>query len=136
VRVREDSRTLYHAALAHGSNHLVTLIVDAVAALRNALAGQELLGQEPITDEVSGLPERVLAPLVSAALDNALRRGKSALTGPVARGDFEAVARHLGALREMDPDLAEGYRAMSLRTAQNTGSDEHMFRVLNAKEEQ
>ena len=34
-------RPLYHAALAHGSNHLVTLIVDAVAALRVALDGQD-----------------------------------------------------------------------------------------------
>ncbi len=29
VRVREENRALYHAALAHGSNHLVTLVVDA-----------------------------------------------------------------------------------------------------------
>ncbi len=45
-RVREDARTLYHAALAHASNHVVTVLLDAVEALRSALWGQELLGQE------------------------------------------------------------------------------------------
>ena len=127
VRVREDSRALYHAALAHGANHLVTLVVDAVAALRHALDGQELPGQEPVTDASAG---RVLAPLVTAALDNALRRGKAALTGPVARGDHAAVARHLQSLAEMDPDIAAGYRALSLRTAQNAGAGPEVLAVL------
>ena len=44
-RVREDARTLYHAALAHASNHVVTVVLDAVEALRAALWGQELLDQ-------------------------------------------------------------------------------------------
>jgi predicted short-subunit dehydrogenase-like oxidoreductase (DUF2520 family) len=116
--VPEENRALYHAALAHGSNHLVTLIVDAVAALRAALDGPGLLGQQVVDEQPNGLAERMLAPLASAALDNALRRGLPALTGPVARGDALAVSAHLEALAAADPELAEGYRAMSLRTAQ------------------
>ncbi|MCA1008558.1 DUF2520 domain-containing protein [Rhodococcus hoagii] len=130
VRVREDVRPLYHAALAHGSNHLVTLVVDAVAALRVALEGQELLGQELVGSDPNGLPERVLQPLLSAALDNALRRGQAALTGPVARGDAAAVAKHLEVLGDVDPQLAAGYRALSLRTAQRTGSKPELIEVL------
>ncbi|TSD95605.1 DUF2520 domain-containing protein [Skermania sp. ID1734] len=118
VRVPEERRALYHAALAHGSNHLVTLVVDAVAALRAALAGAELMGQATIDDQPNGLAERVLAPLLSAALDNALRRGPAALTGPVARGDAAAVAEHLRVLTDVDPDIAAAYRALSLRSAQ------------------
>ena len=38
-RVSEDARTLYHAALAHASNHVVTVVLDAVEALRAALLG-------------------------------------------------------------------------------------------------
>ena len=38
--VREDARTLYHAALAHASNHVVTVVADAVDALRAALSGR------------------------------------------------------------------------------------------------
>lgn len=123
VRVAEHNRTLYHAALAHGSNHLVTLVSDAVDALREALAGNELLGQQLVDTDPNGVAERVLAPLLTAALDNTLRRGFSALTGPVARGDVAAVRAHLDVLNEVDPDLASGYRAMSLRSAQRAGKD-------------
>ena len=38
VRVREENRALYHAALAHGSNHLVTLVVDAVRGPASVVA--------------------------------------------------------------------------------------------------
>ncbi|MEV0947437.1 DUF2520 domain-containing protein [Rhodococcus sp. NPDC049939] len=129
-RVSEEMRPLYHAALAHGSNHLVALVVDAVAALRVGLEGEELLGQELIGDEPNGLAERVLQPLLSAALDNALRRGPAALTGPVARGDSEAVATHLRVLEEVDPQIAAGYRALSLRTAQRAGAKSELLDIL------
>ncbi|QRI76235.1 MULTISPECIES: DUF2520 domain-containing protein [Rhodococcus] len=130
VRVREERRALYHAALAHGSNHLVTLVVDAVEALRVALEGDELLGQQLVDDAPGGVAERVLQPLLSAALDNALRRGPSALTGPVARGDAQAVATHLRVLGEVDPRIATGYRAMSLRSAQRAGAKPELMEIL------
>ncbi|MGY5280916.1 DUF2520 domain-containing protein [Nocardia gipuzkoensis] len=130
VRVPEAARSLYHAALAHGSNHLVTVIVDAVAALRAALDGPGLMGQQLVDDQPGGLAERLLAPLASAALDNALRRGQSALTGPVARGDADAVAAHLDALSSVDPRLAEAYRALSLRTAERAGTAPAVIELL------
>lgn len=130
VRVAEEQRTLYHAALAHGSNHLVTLVLDAVEALRAALAGPGLLGQQTVDDQPNGLPERLLAPLASAALDNALRRGQTALTGPVARGDTAAVAAHLAALTAADPRLAAGYRAMSRRTAERAQAPAELRELL------
>ncbi|SEK47230.1 MULTISPECIES: Rossmann-like and DUF2520 domain-containing protein [Rhodococcus] len=133
VRVREEARPLYHAALAHGSNHLVTLVVDAVAALRVALAGEELLGQQLIDDQPNGVAERVLGPLLSAALDNALRRGPAALTGPVARGDAAAVATHLRVLQDVDPRIAAGYRALSLRSAQRAGSKPELIEILEGR---
>src|SRR5690349_5086111 len=72
VWVPERARPLYHAALTVGSNHLVTLVNDAVS----------LLGDAGVAE-----PARLLAPLLSAALDNTLRLGDAALTGPVSRGD-------------------------------------------------
>lgn len=129
-RVREDARTQYHAALAHASNHLVTLMLDAVDVLRASLRGQELLGQELVGDEPGGLPERMVGPLARASLENALQRGQAALTGPVARGDAAAVAAHLSALRELDDQLAESYRANSLRTAQRAHAPDDVFAVL------
>ena len=128
--VREEARTLYHAALAHGSNHVVTLIADAVVALRAALSGDGLLGQETVGDAPGGLAERILGPLARAALENTLRRGQAALTGPVARGDAAAVAAHLAALDEVDPELAQAYCADSLRTAQRAHAPEEVLDVL------
>jgi predicted short-subunit dehydrogenase-like oxidoreductase (DUF2520 family) len=105
VRVPESARALYHAALAHGANHLAVLVRDAADMLRATGI------------EASGSAERVLAPLLSAALDNALRHGDRALTGPVARGDVETVRAHLRELHVTDPDLAETYRVLAARTA-------------------
>jgi predicted short-subunit dehydrogenase-like oxidoreductase (DUF2520 family) len=102
VRVHENVRPLYHAALAHGANHLITLIRDCVDTLERA-------GVRPA--------ERLVAPLLSAALDNALRHGDRALTGPVARGDAGTVRSHLRVLDAVDPDLADTYRVLAARTA-------------------
>lgn len=131
-RVPEDQRTLYHSALAHASNHLVTVVLDAVDALRDALRGQELLGQELVGDAPAGLVERIVGPLARASMDNALQRGQAALTGPVARGDADAVARHLQALTATDSELAQAYRANSLRTAQRAHAPKDVFEVLES----
>lgn len=133
VRVPEENRQLYHASLAHGSNHLVTVILDALDGLRAALSGPGLLGQQLVDDQPNGLAERLLAPLASAALDNALRRGPAALTGPVARGDAPAVAAHLAALTAADPRLAAGYRAMSLRTAERADTNPALIELLEGR---
>jgi predicted short-subunit dehydrogenase-like oxidoreductase (DUF2520 family) len=107
VRVAEEARPIYHAALAHGANHLVTLVRDCVETLERA-------GVDTA--------ERLVAPLLSAALDNALRHGDRALTGPVARGDVETVRTHLRVLGEADPDLAETYRVLAAQTARRASA--------------
>ncbi len=107
VRIAEQVRPLYHAALAHGANHLITLVRDCVQTLERA-------GIRPA--------DRLVAPLLSAALDNALRHGDRALTGPVARGDVETVRTHLRVLTEDDPDLAETYRVLAARTARRAAA--------------
>jgi len=126
-RVEESARTLYHAALCHGGNHVVTVIDDALAALRAALPGR--LGST-VTDDPDGIAERVLGPLVRAALANTLRDGRAALTGPVARGDSATLARHLRALAAVEPDLAEAYRTNALRTAHRAGAADDVLEVL------
>ncbi|MDQ1646857.1 MAG: hypothetical protein QOJ50_3041 [Cryptosporangiaceae bacterium] len=102
VWIPEQLRPLYHAALVVGANYLVTIINEAADLL--AKAGVEN-------------PGVVLAPLVGAALDNALRSGDAALTGPVVRGDAGTVARHLDTLREHAPESVAAYVAMARRTA-------------------
>ncbi len=100
--IDESARPLYHAALAIGSNHLVTLIAQA----------QELLARAGVDN-----PGRMLGPLLGAALDNALRSGDQALTGPVARGDAGTVAAHLAQLRVHAPQTVPSYLAMARATA-------------------
>ena len=129
-RVREDARTLYHAALSHAANHMVTLIADALDALRGAVSGTELLGQQLVDDHPGGIAERILGPLARAALENTLQRGQAALTGPIARGDADAVAGHLDALRAVDPQLAQAYRVNALRTAERVHAPKELLEAL------
>ncbi|KFF96945.1 DUF2520 domain-containing protein [Streptomyces europaeiscabiei] len=100
--IAEENRPLYHAALALGANHLVTLVAQSMELLRTA--------------GVSA-PDRMLGPLLGAALDNALRSGDAALTGPVARGDAGTVAAHIAELRAHAPAAVAGYLAMARATA-------------------
>ena len=100
--VPDADRALYHAALAHGANHLVTLVNEALDRLRDAGVLH---------------PERVLGPLLHASLDNALRLGDAALTGPVSRGDAGTVAKHLDALVGSAPESVPAYLALARRAA-------------------
>ena len=102
VWVPQEQRPLYHAALAYGSNYLITLVAQAVDLL--VAAGIEH-------------PQRLIGPLLGASLDNALRLGDQALTGPVARGDAASVAAHLAAIAGVSQDAADGYRALARVTA-------------------
>lgn len=103
VWVPESARALYHASLTIASNHLVTLVNDALSLLSRAGVAE---------------PGRLAAPLLSASLDNVLRLGDGALTGPVSRGDVATVASHLETLRRAAPDVLPAYVAMARRTAE------------------
>jgi predicted short-subunit dehydrogenase-like oxidoreductase (DUF2520 family) len=103
VWIPEGERVTYHAALAHGANHLVTLVAQSM----------QLLTEAGVED-----PARVLEPLLSAALSNTLQLGDAALTGPVARGDAGTVAGHVAMLRRVAPDIRPTYLALARATAQ------------------
>jgi predicted short-subunit dehydrogenase-like oxidoreductase (DUF2520 family) len=102
VWVAEEQRPLYHAALANASNHLVTLTAMSM----------DLLADAGVAD-----PGRMLGPLMSATLDNVLRDGDAALTGPVMRGDARTVQRHLDTLAGVSDQAAATYVALARQTA-------------------
>jgi predicted short-subunit dehydrogenase-like oxidoreductase (DUF2520 family) len=102
VWVDERDRVLYHAALAQGANHLVTLVAQTLDLLRDAGVDQ---------------PSRLVGPLLSAALDNALRQGDAALTGPVSRGDAGTVAAHVRAIGDSSETTRSTYVALARATA-------------------
>ena len=101
VEIAEERRALYHAALWHASNHLVTLIAGASDALTEA----------GVDD-----PAALLAPLVRAALENSLSSGFAGLSGPLLRGDHHTIGDHLDALVAFSPGLLPAYRAMARAT--------------------
>ena len=84
VAVADADRSTYHAAAAVAANHLVALLGQV-----DRLAGS------------IGVPLEAYLDLARGALADVAEVGPvDALTGPVARGDRDTVARHLAALPE------------------------------------
>jgi predicted short-subunit dehydrogenase-like oxidoreductase (DUF2520 family) len=117
VWVAEEHRTLYHAGLAHGANHLVTLVTQAMNLLRAS-------GAED--------PAGTLRPLLTAALDNALSYGGAALTGPIVRGDVETVRAHLADIAVSAPETLESYVVMARATANRAVLDGRLLPIRAA----
>jgi predicted short-subunit dehydrogenase-like oxidoreductase (DUF2520 family) len=124
--VPEDRRTLYHAGLAHGANHLVTLVTQAMELLSQAM---DVTGDGG--DAVS--PADTLRPLLTAALDNALAQGDSALTGPIVRGDVETVRAHLADIAATAPHTLPSYVAMARATLERVVLDGRVLPIRAAK---
>ncbi len=121
IFIAEEKRALYHAALTHAANHLVTLIAGASDALGTAGVP---------------CPDMVLAPLVRAALENSLDKGMGALSGPLLRGDEATIGQHLAALGADAPAVLPAYCAMAVETArklqaQERGVPERLDNILN-----
>ncbi|GAA1741544.1 hypothetical protein GCM10009710_22140 [Aeromicrobium alkaliterrae] len=106
VWVAESDRVVYHAALAHGANHVVTVVNQAMDLLRS-------IG---VAD-----PSAVLEPLLRASVTNTLAYGDAALTGPVARGDARTVSAHVDAIA--DAEIAATYTALSAATIERALRD-------------
>lgn len=95
----DANRAAYHAGAAFASNYLVTI--------RDA--GRSLL-------ESAGAPAQALDPLIRGVMDTDFE-----LTGPIARGDWETVERHLTVIREERPELEELYVVLAAATARIAG---------------
>ena len=108
--IPEADRPAYHLAMAHGANHLVALVNQSL----------QILDQIGVSE-----PARLLEPLLSSALEETLRVGAAALTGPVSRGDVGTVGSHLAAIRELRiPNLSETYRQLAKAAALISKLDE------------
>jgi len=93
IEVPDPARARYHAAACIASNHLVAL-----------------LGQVERVAAGIGVPMAAFLDLVRGTVDNVAELGpRAALTGPVARGDWDTVERHRAVL---PPDELAAYDAM------------------------
>lgn len=97
----DAKRAAYHAGAAVASNYLVTL----------RAAGRSLL-------DAAGAPPEALDPLIRGVLDTGFE-----LTGPIARGDWETVERHLAVIRAERPELEELYVVLAEATARVAGRE-------------
>jgi predicted short-subunit dehydrogenase-like oxidoreductase (DUF2520 family) len=97
----ESGRAAYHAGAAMASNYLVTL---------RAAAGSLL--------ETAGAPREALDPLMRGVMDSGF-----SLTGPIARGDWETVEKHLEVIRAQAPELEELYLVLAEATARVAGRE-------------
>ncbi len=104
VALDAGAKTVYHAASVFASNYLVTLLDAALRAYQAA----------GIAEDVA---REMAAPLATETLANVLRLGPAAaLTGPIARGDMDTVARQQAALAAWDGPTGALYQALAEAT--------------------
>jgi predicted short-subunit dehydrogenase-like oxidoreductase (DUF2520 family) len=111
VTVADENRPVWHSA--------AVIVSNGVAALM--AAGESVLASISVD-----APETVLGPLAAGTIANAVDGGGggATLTGPVVRGEAQAIRRHLDALRVTDDDLARSYglvTAVVIEQAVRTG---------------
>ncbi len=90
----DDKRALYHAGAAVASSFLVTLYRTAGRLLAEA-----------------AVPPEALVPLMKRTIANGFE-----LTGPLTRGDWETIERHLEAIRAHAPELEHIYTTLTEAT--------------------
>lgn len=95
----DRARRAYHAACALVANHLAVLRADAVAAAAPSIQGRLACA---------------MTPLLRSSVANLAALGRAGVTGPLVRGDRDAVTAHLAALDGPARDL---YRMLSDRLA-------------------
>lgn len=96
IEIESVLKPLYHIMCVFASNYVVALL-NAVQEVGTA----------------AGIGSRwrdVMLPLFTTSVENALRTTPAeALTGPVMRGDFETITKHLKALSERAPQMMPFY---------------------------
>ena len=105
IEVPPEFRELYHATCVVASNHL-TVLLSVVREMYGSVCGEEGHRLDPFR------------PIIDATILNVFATSPaSALSGPVARGGVETVAKHLEAVRESLPALLPYFTRMTLETA-------------------
>ena len=116
--ISSDQKPLYHAAACFASNYLVSLM-NAVESIYQAI----------------GLNEKdakaAYLPLVYGSLKNIEKSGSiHSLTGPIARGDFGTIKKHITAINENLPQYSSLYSSLGLITVNVA----HQKGTLNARQ--
>lgn len=106
VRLSGANKAAYHAAGSFACVYVLALMETATRLLMT----QGFKRRQAM---------RALLPLVRQTLDNFERVGPlAAWTGPLSRGDFSTVERHVKALADFEPEYLEAYKTLSRLTAE------------------
>ncbi|NTW71424.1 MAG: DUF2520 domain-containing protein [Eubacteriaceae bacterium] len=102
--IPKESKILYHAAACVLSNYLVTLIDSGFAMLQGAGINKENIAA-------------AFMPLISATFSNIEKSGTvNSLTGPLARGDENTIAKHMLAIETQFPESFALYQTLGIAT--------------------
>jgi predicted short-subunit dehydrogenase-like oxidoreductase (DUF2520 family) len=104
VPIDAAAKSVYHAASVFASNYLVTVLDAALRAYQGAGVPPEVARQ-------------LAQPLALETMANVFRLGpEAALSGPIARGDVDTVARQQAALTQWDAASGQLYAALVVAT--------------------
>jgi predicted short-subunit dehydrogenase-like oxidoreductase (DUF2520 family) len=99
--IEARNKPLYHAAGALAAGHTLVVVESAIQLMMS-------LGMKRSESM------RAVLPMTKQVLQNYERLGmKAAWTGPLARGDYEVVAKHLAALQDYSPEYCKAYDALN-----------------------
>jgi len=100
-KIKPDQKLLYHIAAVSLSNFLNGVINY----------GENLFSRLGIDQE---LLQPLIQPIITTSINNYFQaNGKSSLTGPLTRGDFSVVEKHLSYLKKNHEDLLPVYSEIS-----------------------
>ncbi len=104
MKLREQDKALYHAAVCIACNYFYTLVFHATDLWKHF--------DIPQSDAVEAC-----MPILKGTLNNIEHVGfPDCLTGPIARGDVSTIRKHIAALKEKEPRLVPLYKALGLET--------------------
>jgi predicted short-subunit dehydrogenase-like oxidoreductase (DUF2520 family) len=111
VVIRAQDKAAYHAAGTMAAGHALALMEAATEMLvRSGFAHKRAI--------------EALLPLTRQMLDNFETGGpRAAWTGPVAREDYEVLAKHAKALRQFPSEFREAYAALAILSGRVLADD-------------
>lgn len=121
LNLNAEQKVLYHSGSVMACNYLTVLLDQSLKVFQAAGI-----------DEQSA--RKLLEPIVSQTVHNNFAMGPAqALTGPIARGDADTIARQVKALQKTDKTLLETYRTLGLagiELAKQSGLEDEKARQL------
>jgi D-glycero-beta-D-manno-heptose 1-phosphate adenylyltransferase len=104
LKITKEDKVIYHAAAVIASNYTTSIVAVA----------------EDLMSSI-GLERGHMLPLIKGTLANIENHGRAALTGPIRRGDWSTVEKHIMALSEKFPDITGLYLALGKYTSRLAG---------------